>query len=297
MVLYALSQENVNDREVCEGRSNPVSRGGCTFAADALPKAAYYCLECGNPVRLRKGRTRMAHFYHIRRTSKCSLFSKSGNHLLLQLQLQKFLPQNQTEIERPFPSIRRIGDLVWEKEKIVFEIQCSKISSSEAALRIADYGKIGYTVVWLLDDRIFNKAFVRPAEEFLRKNTLCYFFSFANKGLSHFYDQLELIANHKRKQRGFPLKIDLSKPKKLPDRAWSEDLPSQILNKTRQAASYFEGDLIHRTLQQGPSFPTFAAWKEKENRLQTELQGWNSLLAFIRGWIKDPYLNLLKNYF
>jgi competence protein CoiA len=296
MVLYALSQENINDREACKGPSSPVSRDGCTFAADALPKAAYYCLECGNPVRLRKGRMRMAHFYHIRRTSKCSLFSKSGNHLLLQLQLQKFLPQNQTEIERPFPSIRRIGDLVWEKEKIVFEIQCSKISSAEAALRSADYGKIGYTVVWLLDDRIFNKSFVRPAEEFLRKNTLCYFFSFANKGLSHFYDQLELIANHKRKQKGFPLKTDLSKPQKLPNHAWSDKLPSQILARTEQTNLYFEGDLVHRALNPGPSIATLSAWKEKEDRLQTTKPVLHCLTALANQWIKNPYLKLLDRF-
>ncbi len=146
------------------------------YALDAKPRELYQCVECLCPVKLKQGRQRNPHFYHIKKSPRCRLYGKSETHLLLQLQLQKLLSCEETEMERPFPSIRRIADVFWEKEKIVFEIQCSSISLEEVSARVLDYGKLGYTVVWLMDDRIFNQRFIRPAEAFLRDRFASQFF-------------------------------------------------------------------------------------------------------------------------
>ncbi len=155
------------------------------FAADAKPGGSYQCLECGSPVKVRRGKNRVPHFYHLQKSSRCRLYSKSEDHLVLQLELQKLLSKKSAKIESPIPDIHRISDLLWEKEKIAFEIQCSSLPLSEAEERVRDYKRVGYEIVWLLDDRIFNRRTVRSAEVFLRTQT-CYYFSFQKMGTLFF---------------------------------------------------------------------------------------------------------------
>ena len=126
------------------------------FAGDAVVGTSYRCLECHSPVKVRRGRHRLPHFYHLHQSRRCHLHSKSEDHLLLQLQLQKLLAPEKLEIEHPFLEIHRIADLIWEKEKLIFEIQCSSLEAEEAEQRIIDYRKVGFETIWLLDDRIFN---------------------------------------------------------------------------------------------------------------------------------------------
>jgi competence CoiA-like predicted nuclease len=76
------------------------------------------------------------------------------DHRLLQKNFIKIHPFLKREVL--FSDICRIADLVWEEKKIIFEIQCSEISSLEAARRTRDYGMKGYEVIWILDDRVFS---------------------------------------------------------------------------------------------------------------------------------------------
>jgi len=265
------------------------------FAADAAPGGSYRCLECSAPVKVRRGRNRIPHFYHLHRSPRCHLYSKSEDHLILQLQIQKALSDETVQIEKPFFSIHRIADLLWEKEKIAFEIQCSFLDISEARKRVVDYGKIGYHVVWLLDDRIFNRRSVRPAEEFLRMQT-CYFFSFQRSGFSYFYDQMEIIMERKRLRKGPPFKINLSKPRVKPFLEWPPDLPSQIQERTIRTDRYFQGDLIHLAIQ-AAIHPSIVCIFERWRKLEIELlhsnkpPGW--IAAFVERFIARPYLQTL----
>lgn len=262
------------------------------FAADADPRASYRCLECRSPVRVRRGLNRMPHFYHLQKSSRCHLYSKSEDHLLLQLQVQKLLVPDRVEIERPFFSIRRIADLIWEKEKIIFEIQCSKLDLPEAENRIIDYRKVGYAVVWLLDDRIFNRRLVRPAEEFLRRQS-CYFFSFDRTGYSHFYDQLEIVIARKRCKRGYPLRVELSKPRCKPTIEWPPGLPSQIQERIDSSDRYFLGDLLHRAIRSAahpPSALALSKWRILEMELQKANRPPRLLSVFFKRYIALPYL-------
>jgi len=150
MALYALDED-----------SNVV------FASNAAPSQRYRCLECRGFVRKRASLHKRSHFCHLRNTPQCRLHSKSEGHLVLQTSLQERIPG--LEMERLFPSILRIADLCWEAEKIVFEIQCSPITIYEAERRRRDYWSEGFDLVWLLDDRLFNRKTLRVAEEPLRK--------------------------------------------------------------------------------------------------------------------------------
>ncbi len=264
----------------------------CIFAADADPAASFRCLECRSPVKVRRGVSRMPHFYHLQKSSRCHLYSKSEDHLLLQLQVQKLFLPDRVEIERPFLSIHRIADLLWEKEKIVFEIQCSKLDLFEAQKRIVDYRKAGYEVVWLLDDRIFNKALIRPAEEFLRSGS-AYFFSFERTGFSHFYDQLEIVIDRKRCKKGHPLRVELSKPQRKPTLEWPPSLPSQIQERIASSERYFRGDLLHRAIQSAvdpPTALTLAKWRAAEIELRASNRPARLLSVFFKTCIARPYL-------
>jgi len=266
------------------------------FAPDAENQGSYRCLECLAPVKVRRGRDRVPHFYHLQRSARCRLYSKGEDHLILQLQLQKMLGCETAQIERSFLPIHRIADLLWEKEKIAFEIQCSSIEISEAKQRVIDYGKIGYDVVWLLDDRIFNKRSLRAAEKFLRGNT-CYYFSFHRLAPSYVYDQLEIIFENKRLKKGFPLKVDISKPHSKPSLEWPLKLPSRLQERIGQVDRYFRGDLIYQTIQAAirPSIAcNFEKWRTLEIELINAQRSSQVLAKFFKRYIVFPYIQFLE---
>ncbi len=217
------------------------------YAAEAEERRPYRCSGCGSPVRVRKGPSRVPHFYHLARASSCRLYSKSEDHLLAQLSLKKLLPAGETVIERPFPRILRVADVAWETRKIIFEIQCSFLTPREAEHRMEDYQTAGYQVVWILDDRIFNRKILRPAEQLVRLFP-CYYATL-RKGDPIFYDQFEIFHRNYRIKKGHHLKIHIEKPRTLPSFSWEEDrFPSQIIQKAAKTSLYFQGDLLHKAL-------------------------------------------------
>jgi competence CoiA-like predicted nuclease len=218
------------------------------YAPDALPNTQYRCLECKSPLKLRRGKYRTPHFYHIQTSPSCRLYSKSEDHLLVQLQIQKLYAPGAIQMEVPFLAVHRVADLLWEKEKIIFEIQCSSIQSEETENRIRDYRRLGYEIVWLLDDRLFNRRAIRPAEKFLRTHC-CYFFHFQRNSFSLFYDQLEIHRDIKRIKKSKRIQIDLKKPLFTPKMEWPSYLPLQISDKIPNCPRFFRGDLIDRSLK------------------------------------------------
>ena len=172
-------------------------------AWDAHPKKTYQCLCCNSALRYRRSKRQFPHFYHISKTPSCRLYGKSETHLLIQIEIQKQL--RDVLLEKPFPPIRRIADVAWEKEKIIFEIQCSSISEKEAKERELEYQSLGYKVVWILDDTKFNKRRLSYAEAWMRQRH-CYFVN----GSRFFYDQSETIQDNLRTKRSRKIPIDLS---------------------------------------------------------------------------------------
>ncbi|HLB52370.1 MAG TPA: competence protein CoiA family protein [Chlamydiales bacterium] len=265
------------------------------YAADADPKTTYLCLGCSAPVRIRRGLHRLPHFYHLQSAKRCHLYSKSEDHYILQLQICELFIPYKLEVEHPFFDIQRIADLIWEEKKIIFEIQCSKIEPHEAKQRIIDYRKVGYEVVWLLDDRIFNKKILRPSEAFLREQT-SYFFSFHRATFSTFYDQCEVLAYKKRLKKGYRSKVHLLSPKKIPEIEWPKTYPSQIEKRASAGVYYFWGDLLFRALQAAHS-PTLSfaltQWRNEEIRLEKLHRPPNLITLFLTKYIVTPYLKKL----
>lgn len=286
MALYAV------DEEILE----------TVYAGNAVERKTYRCSGCNGPVRVRKGPHRLPHFYHLSRAPSCRLYSKSEDHLLAQLFLKKILPPGETTLEKPFPSILRVADVAWESQQIVFEIQCSQCSLKEASQRIEDYSSLGYQVVWILDDRIFNRRFLRPAEAYIR-NTPCYYASLRKQVSPLFYDQFEVVESERRIKKGRKLRVQLNKPMQLPQRDWEEMLfPKQVLKKVTSCQLYFYGDLLHKaTLSAAVPALDFAMqnFRFLETFYSLQFKKERSILKkILRRWILRPYghlmLHLLK---
>jgi competence protein CoiA len=252
-------------------------------AADAEPGKIYWCTDCFGPVKKRGGRRRFDHFYHLKTSPSCRLYSKTEDHLMAQLQLQKKFPEGTLQLEKPFIKINRVADVCWEKEKIVFEIQCSQLSEKEAEMRIQDYRSIGYETVWLLDDKRYNKRVIRPAEDYLRKRST-YYLSI-RRGVS--YDQFEVFSEGRRVKRGKEMPVDLQKICRGPKKSFSEELfPKQIAQlDTHQ---YFHGDRLFRAHQNHRL--TMLRWRTLEIQA---IQPKKST-SWFRRYIAGPYVNFLE---
>lgn len=213
------------------------------LAKEASKGKDYFCPECRKAVRLRAGPSRRPHFFHKFPRKKCRQFKKSWNHLKLQLHILNLLPKGEATLEKPFPEIKRVADVIWETQGIVFEVQCSPIDLSECQERIADYQSLGLTTVWILHDFKFNRRNLSAAEKNLRK-TLCFFSTIDRFGHCHIYDQFEIIKDTKRLYR-------------------SRRLPTDIARPIRSSGHLtFQGSLPHR-IAQNPSLSAHIQAKEQ----------------------------------
>lgn len=135
-----------------------LDENGALIGADiAQLQATYYCPTCSEPLRLKRGRVRRAHFFHLARTPECRLSEKTYLHALIQEWLLEKIPGEEKYLERPFPAIGRIADLASFDLRAVFEVQISKITIKEMAKRREDYAKEALSTVWILHERRFKK--------------------------------------------------------------------------------------------------------------------------------------------
>lgn len=206
----------------------------------------YFCAECKSIVRLRGGIHRQKHFFHINQDRVCRLGGKSMVHLQVQYHLQNIIPSGESSLEERFPEINRIADVVWFPQKLIFEIQCSNITSEEIRNRNADYQKMGYRVVWILHDTQFNQLRVSEAELFLQETSF-YFTNIDKDGNGLIYDQFSIINKGIRRPRLSPLKLDLAKPIKISDIEPSQlnphNIPKIVKQRLQSWPFAFEGDL------------------------------------------------------
>ncbi|MBF8262975.1 MAG: hypothetical protein HW387_640 [Parachlamydiales bacterium] len=213
--------------------------GRVIHADEAHSFDSYRCIECRGVVQKRNFRQRRSHFYHLQTVQSCRLHSRSIDHLILQEHLRDLNPS--LIAERPFKKILRIADLCWEEKNLVFEIQCSPIALSQAFQREKDYASEGYQIIWLMDDRLYNRRrTLRPTEDHLRHQG--YYFSLTRPFV---YDQFEVLDDRKRLARGPPLPVDLTRPG-IHTMA-KETLTRQL--GQRQKGLFFAGDLLDRAIR------------------------------------------------
>lgn len=181
------------------------------FAEEAYKGKDYRCPECHGRLRVKEGIHRRKHFFHFRPSSFCRQSRKTEVHLTIQKKILQSLPEGQAILEKRFPSISRIADVVWESKKRIFEVQCSPISLQEVKSRMADYASVGYQVIWILHDFRFNRKRLSAAENYLRPSH-AFFTSINTKGRGMFYDQYEVFSTGIRVEKGPPHPIDVGLP-------------------------------------------------------------------------------------
>ena len=256
-------------------------------ASDAEPGKIYWCSDCFGPVKKRGGRRRFDHFYHLKTAPSCRLYSKTEDHLLAQLHLQKIFPEGTIQLERPFLKINRVADACWENEKIVFEIQCSQLSEKEAEMRIRDYRSIGYETVWLLDDKRYNKRVIRPEEEYLRRKCTYYLTISSSKT----YDQFEIFSSGRRAKRGKQMPVDLQKVLRNPNIPFNPEMfPKQIIEL--DSSLYFFGSRLFKALQNHTL--TMQRWRNLEIEAEKANQKPGRFASWLRRYVAIPYVSFLE---
>jgi competence protein CoiA len=212
-------------------------------AAKAKKQQNYRCLECGNAVRVRSGKHRQAHFYHLQPERRCTLHAKGMPHLQLQYRIKSLIPE--AELECRFPSINRIADAAWHVQRIVFEIQYSPMNAEELSQRTQDYRSLGYQVIWIFHDHLYNREKLSSAED--AAQALPHYFSDMDaQGIGSIYDQYAKVERGKRTARLPRLSIDPSKIHFLPSETNQQTLPKQIAAKIHSWPGYFAGDIVDR---------------------------------------------------
>jgi competence protein CoiA len=255
----------------------------------AAKRSIYLCPECFNPLRVRSGPHRQAHFYHPSKNPLCYQNGKSLFHLNTQLAIAKQLPPKEAELEVAFPEIGRIADVVWEAKKILFEVQCSPISSEEVAKRTTDYRSLGYTVIWILHDKCFNRRTLSPAEAFLLEQDV-YYSSYDEQEAGVIYDQFSLVRNHRRLFKGTKLPLSLSSLYSIKEISLLSEWPRAAQRNAQIKRMGFQGDLLDRIRSSIPS-----DW-ESMKRTETffldspaSTRSWKTPFT----WLKEFYLCFL----
>lgn len=217
------------------------SNNALISASHAQRRTDYQCPECRGVIRLREGEMRQAHFYHLNPPSTCRQSGKSLTHLNIQHQIAAQLPEGECVLEFRFPEINRIADLFWEKERVVFEIQCSPMSKEEMLERTRNYRSIGCDIVWILHEKNYNHYRMSALEKAITPIPH-YFSDMTPGGEGVLYDQWCLAKNGCRIKALPKMEIHMN----LPIRQTSETSIASPFLKARAKTwpLFFSGDLL-----------------------------------------------------
>lgn len=211
------------------------------YALNAQKRIDYQCPECSGLIRLREGEIRKPHFYHINPPATCRQNGKSLTHLNVQRQIESQLPKGECVLEKIFPEIHRIADLYWEKERLVFEVQCSPMSKEEMLERTKNYRSIGCEIVWILHERNYNRYRMSALERSIA-SIPHYFSDMSPGGDGIIYDQWSLAKNGFRTQSLPKMEVKFAKPMRDP---LAESAPSAFFQlRMKEWPLYFDGDLL-----------------------------------------------------
>lgn len=213
------------------------------FANQARKQVDYCCIECESIVRLRGGLHRQKHFYHVEPNRRCTLHGKGMVHLQVQLFLLDVLKEGGCQLEVRFPEIKRIADVVWKSEKIIFEIQCSPITAEEVLARNQDYSRLGWQVVWILHDQRYNHHRLTAAEVALREHPY-YFTNIKTQGKGMIYDQFDLFSKGVRIHKLRKLPIDITKKNPMNRSIQAAKSLQLVKERINSWPLFFQGDLV-----------------------------------------------------
>lgn len=257
-------------------------------ASNALRQKDYFCFECNHIVRARGGERRQFHFYHVRSSNDCRQNGKSLEHLitqtLIQQAIQKKFPLDIVSLEHKFLKIGRIADVAWLNRHLIFEIQCSSTTPEEIERRNNDYARLGFQVIWILHDRLFNRYHVSAVEEFL-KYSPHYFTNINAQGKGVIYDQLSLVRKNRRFKRSSLFPVNIYTPQMNP--------------KTEPLTDQSSSRLLSLMLERRLKWPLFFAGDVLDQASSSQLQNFSLLSKqpSFTSFIKNELLSLFRTLF
>lgn len=263
------------------------------FASQAQKQKNYCCLECQAPVRLRGGLHRQDHFYHIHPNRHCHLSGKSLIHLQVQYYFLDLLSDQDCRLEQRFPEIKRIADVAWLSQKIIFEIQCSSISAEEILQRHADYQKLGWQVVWIFHEQFYNQTRLTAAEWVIRSRPH-YFTNLDTHRQGMIYDQFAILKRGQREYKLDPLPIDIRNIQRLENKKESKFIKWECIRQRRNHwPLIFKGDLVylsqHIHSSEAQSYLNQVEILEKAYFFSSPLSKWQKVKSFIWSLTIRPY--------
>lgn len=123
----------------------------------ATRQTGYTCPACRQPVRLKQGKLMRSHFAH-QRLADCHFFqeNESAEHLDLKAALYRNLVSAKipVQVEVVLPKVGQVADVLVDN-RLVLEVQCSRISSERLLERTLAYRRAGYRVIWLLGKKLW----------------------------------------------------------------------------------------------------------------------------------------------
>lgn len=122
--------------------------------------ADYRCPKCNSPVHLRKGHKKVPHFAHVVAAGCSYGEGVSEYHLTVQKEIIEALSKEGIPCELEYKGIEnRRADVfaTYKDQKIVFEIQHSRIEPQTILERTLDYNRAGCAVLWILTPYYFAK--------------------------------------------------------------------------------------------------------------------------------------------
>lgn len=261
--------------------------GNFVAAGQAARQCDYVCGECGGVVRVRQGRQRRVHFFHLQHNRLCRQSGKSETHWQVQYHLLHRLPLGEAHLEYRFAAINRIADLYWEPQRLVFEVQCSPMDPEEMIARNRDYASVGLRVIWILHDSLYNKEKMSPIESALQHHPH-YYTSINAQGKGIIYDQVEKTSVEGWRRVLIPLlEVDLSRPNFSEERG---ALPRLLAFYRGKGQPYFAGDRVDRFLSE-KDFADVLTAMDRWARLSL----WrDQMISIVRRWVIRPYLNLFQ---
>lgn len=229
----------------------------------------------------------MFYFYHLSKFLESQLYSSNKDYVLAQI--QKLFNSKKLHLKKSFAQINRVADACLEDKKIVFEIQCSPITESEAAAKIQDYQSLGYEMIWILSDKHYNKRIFKPAEKLLRKY-LTYYISIQKEPSYVIYDQFEIISGNRRIKKSKRLIVDPTKVYiNQPSLLEAKSNPKQI----RDLKSRFFCEQDRAYISKISPLETLRYWRKLEIYYAKNS---NSILIWLKKHIFNPYQKALTKY-
>ncbi|MDD9138765.1 hypothetical protein H7198_03995 [Fructobacillus sp. CRL 2054] len=131
------------------------------LAENAKKNEIYLCPGCRGPVRLKQGKSNVAHFAHVSKVA-CAGFSEgeSADHLAGKLAIYRYFKGKvPVQIEPVLTEIDQRPDLLVGRpgSQVAIEYQCSPISQVDLNRRNQGYEKVGIRVWWILGPGYYQK--------------------------------------------------------------------------------------------------------------------------------------------